>query len=197
LPKKDVKALDADTSSQEQITKLKFELGRSGNDPPVGAKNRSYAKPTLGNAGVMIRYEHEYNFFKGMKADNTIFDIQLNPAWCENVFELIFTQLCRLHPGFWFHGPIGSACGVPTTSVVASPPFTSVAVRYQQNDQDYCLTYSVASCLNYMGEVDAARTVAAAAPDFVGLPGDVVIERLCAIMMGVLPHMGQCMVWNV
>jgi hypothetical protein len=55
----------------------------------------------------------------------------------------------------------------------------------------------VASCLNYLGEVDAARTVAAAAPDFVDLPGDVAIERLRAIMMGVLPQMGQCMVWNV
>jgi hypothetical protein len=46
-------------------------------------------------------------------------------------------------------------------------------------------------------EVDAVRTVAAAAPNFVGLPGDVAIKRLRAIMMGVLPQMGQCMVWNV
>jgi hypothetical protein len=85
----------------------------------------------------MIRYKHEYNFFRGMKTDNTIFDIQLNPACCENVFELVFTQLCRLHPDFWFHVPIGSARGVPT-SVVALPPFTSVVVHYQQKDQDYC-----------------------------------------------------------
>jgi hypothetical protein len=187
---------DGDTSSQEQIAKLKFEQGRSREDPPEGAKNRRYALFTKRNAprGV-ITFEHEYNFFKGMKADNTIMDIQLNPAWCENVFELVFTQLCRLHPGNWFHVPIGSTHGVP--GVVTSPPFTSVAVRYQQKDRDYRLPYLVALCLNYMGHVVEARKVAAAAPDFVSLPGDVAIERLRAIMMGVLPQMGQCMVWNV
>jgi hypothetical protein len=122
-------------------------------------------------------------------------DIQLNPAWCKNVFELVFTQLCRLHPGNWFHVPIGSAHGVP--GVIALPPFTSMAVRYQQKDQDYCLPYSVASCLNYMGHVVEARKLVAAAPDFVSLPGDVDFEKLQAIMIEVLPHMGQCMVWNV
>jgi hypothetical protein len=149
---------------------------------------------TKGNARV-IRFEHKYNFFKGMKADNTIMDIQLNPAWCENVFELVFTQLCCLHPGNWFYVPIGRACGVP--SVIASPHFTSVAVRYQQKDRDYCLPYLVASCLNYMGEEAAARMVAGAAPDLVCLPGDMAFERLRAIMIEVLPQMGQCMVWNV
>jgi hypothetical protein len=34
---------DEDTSSQEQIPKLKFEPGRSGKDPPERVKNRSYA----------------------------------------------------------------------------------------------------------------------------------------------------------
>jgi hypothetical protein len=188
---------DEDTSSQEKIAKLKFEPGLSGKDPPEGVKNRSYALFTKHNAprGV-ITFEHEYNFFKGMKADNTIMDIlQLNPVWCENVFELVFTQLCRLHPGNWFHVPIGSAHRVP--GVVASPPFTSVAVCYQQKDRDYCLPYSVASCLIYMGHVDEARQVAAAAPDFVSLPGDVAFEKLRAIMIEVLPQMGHCMVWNV
>jgi hypothetical protein len=85
--------------------------------------------------------------------------------------------------------------GVP--GVVASPLFTSVEVCYQQKDRDYCLPYSVASCLNYMGHVDEAKQVAAAAPDFVSLPGDMAFERLRAIMIEVLPHMGQCMVWNV
>jgi hypothetical protein len=51
-------------------------------------KNKSYAIFTKGNARV-IRFEHEHKFFKGMKADNTIMDIQLSLAWCENVFELV------------------------------------------------------------------------------------------------------------
>jgi hypothetical protein len=123
-----------------------------------------------------LAYEYEYNYFQGMKSDNTVFDMQLNPAWCENVFELVFTQFCRLHPGNWFHVPIGSAHGIP--GVVASPPFTSVVVRYQQKDRAYCLMYSVASCLNYMGHLDEASKVAAAASDFVSLPGDVAFKKL-------------------
>jgi hypothetical protein len=70
-------------------------------------------------------------------------------------------------------------------------------VHYQQKDQDYCLPYSVASCLNYMGHVDEARQMAVAAPDFVSLPGDVVFEKLRDLMIEVVPHMGQCTVWNV
>jgi hypothetical protein len=51
--------------------------------------------------------------------------------------------------------------------------------------------------LIYMGHVDEARKVAAAAPGFISLPGDVAFEKLRAIMIEVLPQMGQCMVWNV
>jgi hypothetical protein len=111
---------DADTASQEQIARLKFEPGRKGEEPPTGAINKSYAIVTQGTARV-IRFEHKYNFFKGMMANNTIMDIQLSPEWCENVFELVFTQLCRQNPGNWFHVPIGSAHGVPSV-VIVSPP---------------------------------------------------------------------------
>jgi hypothetical protein len=53
------------------------------------------------------------------------------------------------------------------------------------------------SCLNYMGHVNEASKVAAAASIFVRLPGDVAFEKLRPIMIEVLPQMGQCMVWNV
>jgi hypothetical protein len=178
--------MDEDTTSQEQIAKLRFEDGRSDSGPPDGVKNKFYPG---------LAYEYEYNYFQGIKADDTIFDMQLNPAWCENVFELFLTQLCRLYPGNWFHVPIGSAHGIP--EAIASPPFNPVVVRYQQKDRAYYLSYSVASCLNYMGHLDEASKVAAAAPDLVSLPGDMAFEKLRAILMiEVLPHMGLCMVWN-
>jgi hypothetical protein len=123
-----------------------------------------------------LKYKYEYNYFQGMKADNTVFDMQLNPAWCENVFELVFTQLCRLRPGNWIHVPIGSAFGM--TGAIASPPLNPVVVRYQQKVRAYCLTYSVASCLSYMGHVNEASKVAAAASNLVSLPGDVAFEKL-------------------
>jgi hypothetical protein len=59
-----------------------------------------------------------------------------------------------------------------------------------------CLPYAVASCLNYMGHVREAQRVAAAAPDLIYLPGDVVIRRLRTIMQEVLPEVGQCRIFN-
>jgi hypothetical protein len=72
---------DEDTSSQEQIAKLRFEQGRSKRDPPEGVKNKSYplfSKHNTPRGGMTLEYE--CNFFKGMKVENTIFDMQLNPA---------------------------------------------------------------------------------------------------------------------
>jgi hypothetical protein len=178
---------DEDTKSQEQIAKLRFERGRLNADPPDGLRNRYFPYS-------LSKFKYEYNYFEGMRADNTVFDMQLNPAWCENVFELVFTQLCRQHPGHWIHVPIGSSSGIPRA--LDSPPLNPVVVRYQQNARAYCLTYSVASCLNYMGHVKEASTVADAAPILVNLPGDKAFDRLRNIISEVLPHMGQCMVWN-
>jgi hypothetical protein len=62
---------DEDTTFQEQIAKLRFEHGGSNRDPPEGVKNKFYPG---------LAYEYEYNYFQGMKFDNTVFDMQLNPA---------------------------------------------------------------------------------------------------------------------
>jgi hypothetical protein len=61
---------------------------------------------------------------------------------------------------------------------------------------NYCLPYAVASCLNYMGHVREAQRVAAAAPDLIYLPGNVVIGKLRTIMQEVLPEVGQCRIFN-
>jgi hypothetical protein len=49
---------------------------------------------------------------------------------------------------------------------------TTVAVRYPQEDKDYCLPYAVASCLIYMGYGTGARMVAEAAPEWTCLCDD-------------------------
>jgi hypothetical protein len=92
-----------------------------------------------------------------------------------------------MQPDCWFHVPIGSA-HINEESTVRLK--TEVVVRYPQRDMDYCLPYGVASCLNYMGHVREAQRVAAAAPDLIFLPGDVVIGRLRTIMQEVLPKVG-------
>jgi hypothetical protein len=122
-----------------------------------------------------------------------LFNYQLTPAWCEFVFELVFTQLCRRKPDMRFHVPVGDAHVVDKPSVRL---VTTVAVRYCQEDHDYCLPYAAASCFYYMGYGNAARTVAEAAPKWTPLPGDAVFDQLRDIMKEVLPESGQSMVFK-
>jgi hypothetical protein len=178
---------------EDQVALLVFWQGTKGIDPPSpNAKNvRKYCINP--KAGPKYCYDYDYNYFEGKTAAGVIFNYQLNPAWCEFVFELIFTPLCRRQPGCWFHVPIGSARIDEELSVRL---VTDVAVRYPQRDMDYCLPYAVTSCLNYMGHVIEAKRVAATAPDLIYLPGDVVIGRLRTTMQEVLPEVGQCRIFN-
>jgi hypothetical protein len=118
--------------------------------------------------GRKLGYDYEYNYFEGKTGGGVLFNYQLTPVWCEFVFELVFTQLCRRKPDMWFHVPVGDAdvVGVPSVHLV-----TTVGVRYRQEDKDYCLPYAVASFLYYMGYRNGASRVAEAAPKWTSLKG--------------------------
>jgi hypothetical protein len=121
---------------EDQVALLVFRQGTKGIDPPSpNAKNvrKCRINPKV---GPKYCYDYDYNYFEGKTAAGVIFNYQLNPAWCEFVFELVFTQLCRRQPGCWFHVPIGSARIDEEPSV---RQVTEVAVRYPQRDMDYCL----------------------------------------------------------
>jgi hypothetical protein len=162
------------------------------NPPSPDAKNVRKCRLNP-KGGPKYCYDYDYNYFEGKTAAGVVFNYQLNPAWCEFVFELVFTQLCQRQPDFWFRVPIGSAHIDEEPSVRLK---TEVVVRYPQRDMDYCLPYVVASCLNYMGHVTEVQRVAATAHDLIYLPGDVVIGRLRTIMQEVLPEVGQCRIFN-
>jgi hypothetical protein len=93
---------------EDQVALLVFRQGTKGIDPPCpNAKN--VIKYRLNpQAGPKYCYDYDYNYFEGKTAAGVVFNYQLNPAWCEFVFKLVFTQLCRRQPGCWLHVPIGS-----------------------------------------------------------------------------------------
>jgi hypothetical protein len=182
-------AVNATGTKEDQVAVLRFRQGTSTKDPPSdGAKN-----PKSKYLGRKLGYDYEYNYFEGKTGGGVVFNYQLTPAWCEFVFVLVFTQLCRRKPDMWFHVPVGNAHLDDLPSVRLR---TTVAVRYRQEDQDYCLPYAAASCLYYMGYGNAAFSVAEAAPKWSSLPGDFVFDQLRAIMKEVLPESGQSMVFN-
>jgi hypothetical protein len=182
------------SKGQKESTLLVVRQGTKGIDAPSpDAKNvRKFRLNPKG--GPKYCYDYDYNYFESKTAAGVLFNYQLNPAWCEFVFELIFSQLCRRQPDCWFHVPISSAHIDEKPTVRLK---TKVVVRYPQRDMDYCLPYVVASCLNCMGHVIEAQRVAATAPDLIYLPGNVVIGRLWTIMQEVLPKVvGQCRIFN-
>jgi hypothetical protein len=94
MPDKAAQSNDASNSNkpvEDQVALLVFRKGTKGIDPPSpDAKN--VRNPS---EGLKYCYDYEYNYFEGKTAAGILFDYQLNPAWCEFVFELVFTQLCR------------------------------------------------------------------------------------------------------
>jgi hypothetical protein len=118
---------------EDQVALLIFWQGTKEIDPS-SPNTKNVRKCRINpNAGPEYCYDYDDNNFEGKTAAGVIFNYQLNPAWCEFVFELVFTQLCRRQPGCWFHVPINSARIDEEPSV---RPKTEVAVRYPQRVLD-------------------------------------------------------------
>ena len=181
------------TDDEDQVAWLVFKKGSSGKDPPDNkTKNVSTVVYSSGAAGT-AQTVFKYNFFLGKTATGKVFEFQLSPEWVEYVFNLVFTQLCRRIPGCWFHVPIGSA-------VVEEDPCTAlctdVYIQYMQKENDYCLSYAVASCLHYMGHNAFAMLVRERAAQWCGMPGDTVLGEVQKLVKEHLPTEGQPVVYN-
>ena len=60
--------------------------------------------------------------------------------------------------------------GEESHSAIAASAVTRPLVAYPQGDDDYCVSYSLASALHAAGDAAAAADIAALAPQLVGLP---------------------------
>jgi hypothetical protein len=118
---------------EDQVALLVFRQGTKGIDQPSHTAKNVRKCRINPNAGPKYCYDYDYNYFEGKTAAGIIFNSQLNPAWCEFVFELVFTHLCCRQPGCWFHLPIGSAHIDEEPSVRLK---TEVVVHYPQKDMD-------------------------------------------------------------
>ena len=169
---------------EDQVAYIKFHKGYGGQDPPRDAVN------LFKESGGKIKYQ--YNYFLGKSGSQQIFKEQLHPDWVEDIFELQFTELVRRYPGVWFWVPIGLSKKVipPPTTV------TVVANKYQQKDNDFCIAYSVASTLHYLGHFEAATKVSQLAEKWSKIPGDLVYIEIRAILKVITPITGECEVFN-
>ena len=172
---------------EDQIAYLQFRNGYSKKDPPTFDTPNYYKEDLFGNR------QYQYNHFYGRTQSRTEILDQLSPAWVEDIFQLAFTQLVRKFPGCWFPVPIGKA------GIVVMPPDnirTNVKVCYQQKEEDFCITYSLASALHYIGEVNAAKIISLKASLWSQYPGDIIFEDLRNLLKELVPHIAECEVFN-
>jgi hypothetical protein len=80
-------------ATADHIAFFKFEKGCSGNDPPTTNHDNRLRDELVGCTKRTTIKRWEYNYVVGKKSNGTCFKEQLQPAWCEFVFDLVFTKL--------------------------------------------------------------------------------------------------------
>jgi hypothetical protein len=184
---------DRGLATADHIAFLKFEKGYSGNDPPTTNHDNRVREELVDRTNRTTIKRWEYNYFVGKKSDGTCFKEQLQPAWCEYVFDLVFTELCRLAPGVFLHVPLGSAvmeCQAP--SLIR----TKVGVSFPQGNKEYCLTFSVASAMRYIGLRTEAEKVGAHAGRMNKYPGDLALSKVVELVRECAPQIGGYKTFN-
>jgi len=172
---------------EDQIAQLMFVPGSSKEDPPLHAKANLY---TMRDEEKVFKY----NYFVGKTATGKLIKANLNPLWCEDIFELKFVECCRLQPETWFHVPLGSSdlsFGPPSKELL-----TEVRVKFQQENKEFCLVNSVASALFYLKHYEEAEAIHQHAEEISVLPGNVAFLQLIQLMQDYIPKLGGATIYN-
>jgi hypothetical protein len=72
----------------------------------------------------------------------------VDPAWCEYVFNPVFVKLVKMVPNQWWPVVVGKASLVDKDNPMPNL-ITKVGIKYQQGDKNQCLFKATASALHY------------------------------------------------
>ena len=211
---KQVAESGADEELFEAYTHLMFVPGKYGNTTEHNPENGPmlYWDETNDKGKTFRVYKTAY--FRGSvkfrRKDGRMVrreDI-LNPAWVRNTFNIHYVESLRRGPRIWFKIPIGSGKKLEQTIkddkasiyldglLVAQGLKTQVVCEYQQNNNDYCLGYAVASALKYMGYEEEANWVIRESSKWGSMDGDEAMIACGVFMRDFVPEMGQWIVYN-
>ena len=117
----------------------------------------------------------------------------------------MFVELVKLFTPHSLPVPIGSAEKVGTDAsgnmyidevLVMESLKTRVLCSYQQDLDDLCLGYAVASALKYMGYERVAGMMAGEAKQWSFLPGDMSLLRISSMIQDEIPEFGNFKIFN-
>ena len=136
---------------------------------------------------------YKYNFFLTRKQDGTI-TRQVNPHWIEDVFDPVFVAIVKKAHGFWIEIPAGDSKNYGKN--IPSELLTSVQVKFQQENYNYCIAFSLASVLHYLKKYKAANTIKLKASKLQHLPKNFSFNLLRGYMADACPEFDRCRVYN-
>lgn len=111
----------------------------------------------------------------------------IRPKWVWHNFHEDFWRLVMSKNGNWVPVPVGA----PREDAAPMYLQTQIRVHYTQELESYCMCYSLASALHYMGLEDEASKVALLAEGSINLPRDKAIKYLRDNFVDIAPCIGM------
>ena len=81
--------------------------------------------------------------------------------------------------------------------LIANNLWASVLIHYQQDQEDFCLCYGMASCLHYLNLYETADQLVKLAPELKTSPWYGTVDRLGSVVSKYAPAIGQCQIFNL
>ena len=174
-----------------QLSELTCIKGYSGKDCPDGEKNWKHLWP---DENGKLKEGWYYNHYVGIAGEKRI--EHLNPEYLDYVLDPLFVEVVRQV------GDQKRPVRVPVGNLKmeVEPPLhlvvKHVSLSYWQKEHNFCLVYSVASCLHYMAYRKEAAIVAAKAYEFSLLPGEQAVMHMQDLLKEVIPQIAQAHIYN-
>ena len=186
--RENAKNLDRDIT---EIACLSYRPGTTGKNSPDGVN------PLMKYSKVVYEFNSYSTRFHNDAAPPKH---NINPLWVDSVFSPVFIQLVQRMAPSYVHVPLGNAREDDEDEDKGPPAHlqvTQIRMKYQQKaGENYCLGYSMASCLHYMGFVKEAKQLHLVCKQWAHLPGGRSLQMLSLFMQKNVKVIGDCLLFQ-
>ena len=140
-----------------------------------------------------LTYVEKTDSYNGLVRGQAQMATDLDPEWVTDCFHFAFLEMVVSTPGTIWKIPVGDAKNevAPVDCVV--PEF---AIAYYQGSKQYCLAYSIASALSYIGYENEAQQVSEIAEELSKLPYDKALKGMRERLTKIVPDLGNAWWYN-
>ena len=134
-----------------------------------------------------LQYVASTDSWNGMVKGQSEMVTDLTNEWVNDCFDWGFIEMAMQGGGQIWKIPAGN----PNMSKAPKECVTEFKIRYYQGEHKYCLTYSTASALSYLGFEEESNKLIAYADKFSLMPFDDALKGLRRLLTELLPQLGN------